>query len=90
MYYFSNFYILIHYNTILEMEHIPQKGDRITAVHLMVIFKENKGLAMRFMEIFHEMRKQGLKHNNTSISDNLKYLVNQGKIVKHSWYNNSR
>ena len=69
---------------------MPQKGERITAVHLMVILKENNGLAMRFMEIYNTMKQRGLKHNNTSISDNLKYLVNQGKIVKHSWYNNSR
>ena len=69
---------------------MPHKGDRITAVHLLVTLKENKGVTMRFMEIFHKMRKRGLKHNNTSISDNLKYLVNQGKIVKHSWHNNSR
>ena len=69
---------------------MPHKGDRITAVHLLVMLKENKGVAMQFMKIYNTMRQRGFKHNNTSISNNLKYIVNQGKIVKQSWYNNSR
>ena len=69
---------------------MPQKGDRITAVHLMVIFKENKGLAMRFMEIYNTMRQSGFKHNRTSVSDNLKFLIKKGKIFRYEWYNNPR
>jgi hypothetical protein len=69
---------------------MPKKGDRITAVHLMVIFKENKGLAMRFMEIYYTMKKRGFNHNRTSVSDNLKFLISQGKIVRYEWFNNPR
>jgi hypothetical protein len=69
---------------------MPKKGSRITAVHSMIIFKENKGLAMRFMEIYNKMRQLGFKHNRTSVSDNLKFLINQGKIVRYLWHNNPR
>ena len=69
---------------------MPKKGDRITAVHLLVILKENKGVAMRFMKIYNTMRQRGFKHNYTSVSDNLKYLINKGKIVRYEWYNNPR
>ena len=69
---------------------LPKKGDRITAVHLLVTLKENKGVAMRFMEIYNIMRQRGFKHNYTSVSDNLKYLISQGKIVRIEWYNNPR
>ncbi|MBA7493557.1 hypothetical protein ES702_04116 [subsurface metagenome] len=69
---------------------MPKKDERITAVHLMVIFKENIGLARRFMEIYNTMRERGFKHNFNSISDNLKYLVSQGKIVRYEWNKNPR
>jgi len=81
---------IIHYTTILSDVKLPNKGDRITAVHLLIIFNENKGLAMRFMELYHTMRQRGFKHNYTSVSDNLKYLIKQEKIVRYEWNNNPR
>lgn len=69
---------------------MPQKGDRITAVHLTVFFTENQGLSMRFMELYQKMRQRGFTHNRTSVSDNLKYLMKQGKIVRYLWNNNPR
>lgn len=69
---------------------MPKKGERITAVHLMVIFKENKGVTMRFIQVYRTMRKRGFKHNYTSVSSNLKYLVSQGKIVRYEWNLNPR
>ena len=69
---------------------MPQKGERITAVHLTVIFRENKGISMRWKELNPKMIERGIKHNYTSVSDNLKYLVEQGTIVRYEWNKNPR
>ena len=42
------------------------------------------------MEIYNTLRQRGFKHNYTSVSDNLKYLVSQGKIVRYEWNYNPR
>lgn len=69
---------------------MPKKGYRITSVHLLITLKKYKGVAMRFMEIYRALKKDGHQHNPTSVSENLRYLVSQGKIVKYEWHNNPR
>ena len=69
---------------------MPKKGERITSVHLMVIFKENKGLAMRWKKIYRLMIERGFKHNYSSLSQNLTFLIEQGKIVRYEWNKNPR
>lgn len=69
---------------------MPKKGERITAVHLIVVLTENKGIGMRYTDVYKAMRARGWKHNYTSTIDNLRYLVNQGDIVKVEWHLNPR
>lgn len=45
---------------------------------------------MRFKEIYQTLKEHGLKHNYSSVSNNLKYLASLGKIVKYEWNNNPR
>lgn len=80
---------MLHYNTKSDVK-MPQKGERITSVHLMIIFKENIGLARRFKEVYQTMRERGFMHNYSSVSQNLKYLIEQGKIVRYEWNKNPR
>jgi len=61
---------------------MAKKGERPTAKHIMEYLEENKGFAIRFMYIYRALRKKGYRHNYTSVTDNLKYLIEQGKIVK--------
>lgn len=56
-------------------------GERPTVKHIMEFLRENKGFAVRFSYIYKEFRKKGYKHNSTSISTNLRDLVDQKKIV---------
>lgn len=60
---------------------MARKRERPTAKHIMEFLKPNKGYAIRFMYIYREMERKGYKHNSVSISQNLKYLVEQGKII---------
>ena len=61
---------------------MPNKGDRIAALHIMALLEENKGEAMRFSNIDKTMRNRGWHHNHTTVSDNLKFLIEQGNIVQ--------
>ena len=61
---------------------MPKKNQRPTAEHIMEFLEPNKGYAIRFSYIYKEMRKNGHKHNSSSISQNLTYLIEQGKIVR--------
>ena len=61
---------------------MPKKNQRPTAEHIMEFLKQNKGYAIRFSYIYKEMRKNGYHHNSSSISQNLTYLVELGKIVR--------
>jgi Fe2+ or Zn2+ uptake regulation protein len=61
---------------------MPKKNERPTAKHIMEFLEQNKGVAIRFKYIYKALRKKGYRHNFTSITDNLRYLIKQGKIVR--------
>ncbi|MEM2506793.1 MAG: hypothetical protein QXF61_07125 [Nitrososphaeria archaeon] len=61
---------------------MPRKGDRIVAQHILAVLTENKGTAMRFSNIKKEMSNKGWVHMDYAILDNLKLLVEQGKIIR--------
>jgi len=69
---------------------MAKKNERITAVHLMAVLTENKGIGMRYTDVYKAMRARGWKHNYTSTIDNLRFLVSQGNIVKTDWHLNPR
>jgi len=64
---------------------MPKKGERIIAPRIMRILEENKK-PMRFSEIFKALAEHGWFTTQRPISDNLKYLISEGKIVKVDRY----
>ena len=61
---------------------MPKKNERPTAKHIMEFFKQNEGVAIRFKYIYKALREKGYRHNFTSITDNLRYLIKQKKIIR--------
>jgi len=60
---------------------MTRKGDRIVARRISHVLKQNKGVGMRFSEIFRALAKNNWLHSQKPISDNLKFLIEQKKIV---------
>ena len=58
------------------------KGDRIVARQIMSILKQNKGFGLRFNEIYKMLIEIGCFHFQGPISNNLTFLIAQGKIVR--------
>lgn len=56
--------------------------ERIVAPRIMRVLEENDGVGMRFSEIFRGLAKHGWYHNQNPITQNLKWLIEQGKIAK--------
>lgn len=61
---------------------MPRKNDRPIARHIEKILKENQGVLLRFVDIYKIARERGWRHNYSGISDNLKFLIDQNKVVK--------
>ena len=61
---------------------MPKKNERPTAKHIMEYLKPNKGVAIRFKYIYQALGEKGYRHNFTSITDNLRHLIKQKKIVR--------
>ena len=61
---------------------MPKKNERPTAKHIMEYLKPNKGVAIRFKYIYQALGEKGYRHNFTSITGNLRYLIKQKKIVR--------
>jgi len=60
---------------------MTRKGDRIVARRILHVLKQNNGVSMRFSETFRALVKNGWLHSQKPMSDNLKFLVEQKKIV---------
>jgi len=58
-----------------------KKSKRIVAPRVLHVMNENDGIGMRFIEIFKALANAGWFHNQNPISQNLKWLIEQGKIV---------
>jgi hypothetical protein len=56
--------------------------ERIVAPRIMRVLEENNGVGMRFSEIFRGLAEHGWYHNQNPITNNLKWLIKQGKIAK--------
>jgi len=61
---------------------MPKKDERPTAKHTLEYLEQNKGTGIRFGKIYSTLRERGYHHNFTSVSDNLKWLIEQKKVVK--------
>ena len=60
---------------------MPKKDERTVAPRIMYVLEENNGVGMRFSEIFKALAKHGWYHGQFPLSDNLKFLIAQGKIA---------
>jgi hypothetical protein len=61
---------------------MTRKGDRIVARQIMSILEQNKGYGLRFNEIYKMLIEIDCFHFQGPISNNLKFLLEQGKIVR--------
>ena len=69
---------------------ITQKYVRVITNHLMPLLERNKGFAFKFTEVYLMLYEHGFQHTNTGISQNLKKLKAEGKIVQVWWKHNPR
>jgi len=60
---------------------MAKKSKRIVAPRILHVMNENGGIGMRFIEIFKALAEAGWFHNQNPMSSNLKWLIEQGKIV---------
>ena len=60
---------------------MTRKGDRIVARRILHVLEQNKGVGMRFSEIFRALAKNGWLHSQKPMSDNFKFLIEQKKLV---------
>ena len=60
---------------------MTRKGDRFVARRILHVFDQNLGVGMRFSETFRALAKNGWLHTQRPIADNLRFLVEQKKIV---------
>ena len=60
---------------------MTRKGDRIVARRILHVLEQNNQVGMRFSETFRALAKNGWLHSQKPLSDNLKFLVEQKKIV---------
>ena len=61
---------------------MPRKGETTVDKDILIILKENKGYGLRFCDIFRALAKRDMFHFQQQISNNLKKLIEQGKVVK--------
>ena len=54
---------------------------RIIASRILHILKENKKVGMRFSDIFRALVKKNWYHNQNPLSQNLKFLIKEGKVA---------
>ena len=58
-----------------------KKLTRTVAPRILYVLKGNKNNGMRFNEIFKAMAEKGWLHSQRPISQNLKYLIAEKKII---------
>ena len=61
---------------------MPKKSKRIVAPRILFVLEQNDGKGMRFSAIFKDLAKKGWLHSQHPISQNLKYLIAQGKVAR--------
>lgn len=60
---------------------MTKKGDRIVARRILHVLDLNLGVGMRFSEISKTLAEHHWHHGQFPLSDNLKYLITQGKVA---------
>ena len=60
---------------------MTKKGDRIVARRILHVLDLNLGVGMRFSEISKTLAEHHWHHGQFPLSDNLKYLIAQGKVA---------
>ena len=60
---------------------MPRKGETTVDKDILIILKEKKGYGLRFGDIYKTLKRE-MFHYQQQISNNLKKLIEQGKVVK--------
>jgi hypothetical protein len=61
---------------------MPGKGQTTVDKDILIVLKANKGYALRFSDIYKALIKRELFHYQQQISNNLKKLIAEGKVVE--------
>lgn len=61
---------------------MTRKYVRVIAPRILYVLDQNLGVGIRFNEIFKALAEAGWLHSQRPISDNLKFLIEQGKVAK--------
>jgi hypothetical protein len=65
---------------------MPKKDERKTAKHIVAFLKESEGNGYRFVDLSRILYAKGYRHNNSTLIDNLRWLVGRGEITKVGYY----
>ena len=57
------------------------KNERIIAPRVIYVLNQNLGIGMRFNKVYKNLVKNGWFHNQSSLIENLRYLMEQGKVI---------
>lgn len=60
---------------------MPRKGDRIVSKRILYIMDKRSGVSMRFTDVVNALAEHHWHHCYSAVSDNLKLLIKEGKIV---------
>ena len=60
---------------------IKMPKERTIAPRIIYVFQQNNNIGMRFSEIFKKLAQKGWLHSQHPISDNLKFLIEQGEVA---------
>jgi len=60
---------------------MTKKGDRFVARRILYVLNQNNKVSKRFSGVFRALAENGWLHTQRPIADNLRFLVEQKKIV---------
>ena len=61
---------------------MPRKGETTVDKDILAVLEERKGYGLRFSYIFHALSEHNMFHYQQQISNNLKKLIEEGKVAK--------
>lgn len=61
---------------------MPIKGETTVHKDVLIVLGEHPGYGLRFSYIFHALSEHNMFHYQQQISNNLKKLIEEGKVAK--------
>jgi len=67
---------------LYHCDYMPRKGETTVDKDVLIVLEKNKGYGLRFSDIYKTLLKRDMFHFQQQISNNLKKLIEEGKVVK--------